>query len=207
MKIIKQVTKKNYKFETYVTKARFMSFWYQINYIYKVNPKKILEIGAGNQIIKRILEKEFYYKVMDIDSDLNPDILGSVLEMPLKNNSFDLLVCCQVLEHLPFGKFEDALREIYRVSKKSVIISLPYANVNYYSENKIPLLGKKKISITVPRFYEFHKFDGQHYWEIGKRSYSMKKIVAIMKKYFNILEINNPHENKYHVFFLLQKKT
>lgn len=203
----KQVNKKHYDFETYVTKARFMSFWYQINYIYKIKPKKILEIGAGNQIVKKIVEENFNYKVLDIDSELKPDIIGSVLDMPIKDNSFDLILCCQVLEHLPFEKFEESLKEISRVAKDKILISLPYANIYSYLQIKLPLLKKIYFSFTLPRLYEKHIFVKEHYWEIGKRGYPMKRITKVMKKYFNILEINNPHENKYHVFFLLEKKT
>ena len=50
----KQVNKKHYNFLAYVDKKRFMSYYYQLTNIYEINPKNILEIGVGNNFIKKI---------------------------------------------------------------------------------------------------------------------------------------------------------
>ncbi|MCK4649611.1 class I SAM-dependent methyltransferase [Candidatus Pacearchaeota archaeon] len=118
MKPIKQVTKEHYDFKKYIDKQRWMSYYYQLKHVYELKPSSVLEIGAGNNFLKKQLSKEITYKVMDIAKDLNPDVLGGVDNIPLKNNSFDLVCCFQVLEHLPFNFFEKSLKEIARVSKK-----------------------------------------------------------------------------------------
>ena len=203
----KQVKKEHYEFIKYVSKERFMSYYYQIKYIYDLNPKKVLEIGGGNSFIKKVTSSDgLDYSVMDIDSELKPDLIGTVTNIPEKDNSYDLVVCFQVLEHIPFSNFESALKEISRVSAKNVIISLPYSKVYFIFELKIPLLKKIHICFTIPNFYKKHKFDGEHYWEIGKKDYSLKKIKKIISKYFLINEILNPYENQYYTFFKLLKK-
>ena len=126
----KQVNKTHYDFMKYVGRGRWMSYYYQLKYIYELKPKNVLEIGAGNNFLKKQLSKEMSYKTMDVAKDLNPDILGSVDNIPLKNNSFDLVCCFQALEHLPFNLFEKSLKEIARVSKKDVLISLPSCYLN-----------------------------------------------------------------------------
>lgn len=197
--------KKIYYFPNYVSKERILSYYYQLKLIYDLNPKNILEIGVGTNFLKKQLSDQFNYKTLDIAKDLNPDILGSVDNIPLKDKSFDLVCAFQILEHLPFDKFEKSLMEIARVSKKDVLISLPYCNISPNFKLKIPLIPEIRFSLTIPKFYKKHKFDGEHYWEIGKRGYSLTIIKKIISRYFKIKKIINPYENKYHIFFVLEK--
>ena len=110
------------------------------------------------------------------------------------------------MEHLSFDKFEKTLKELQRVSTKYVLISLPYAGNGFKFEIKLPFIRKIRIYFSIPKFYKKHRFDGQHYWEIGKKRYSKRKIIKILKKYFIVKEIKNPYENPYHIFFELSKK-
>jgi 2-polyprenyl-3-methyl-5-hydroxy-6-metoxy-1,4-benzoquinol methylase len=48
----------------------------------------------------------------------------SVYELPFADNSFDLVTCLEVLEHLE--NYEKAMQEIKRVAKKYVILSVPH---------------------------------------------------------------------------------
>lgn len=48
--------------------------------------------------------------------------------LPLKNNSFDISVCTEVLEHLP--DYQSGVRELSRVSKKEIILSIPDAGIS-----------------------------------------------------------------------------
>lgn len=201
----KQVNKKNYDFARYVREDRFMSYYYQLKFIYKSKPKNILEIGIGNNFLKKLLSNEFEYKTLDLAKDLNPDILGSVDNIPLKKNSFDLVCAFQILEHLPFNLFEKSLKELARVSKENVLISLPYSNISYKINLKVPFLLEVKFSLTIPKFLKKHKFNGEHYWEIGAKGYSLKRIKKIISKHLKIKKVFNPYENKYHIFFILEK--
>ncbi len=202
----KQVNKKHYNFLKYVDKKRFMSYYYQIREIYSSKPKKILEIGVGNNFVKKICQNDFNYTTLDLDKELNPDIVGSVLKIPKEKDSFDFVLCCQVLEHLPPNNFEKALKELARVSKKDVLLSLPYSGNDVGFQIKIPFVGTVSFSKRISKFYRKHKFDGQHYWEVGTKGYSLIKIKKIISKYFKIKKIIHPYENKYHIFFKIEKK-
>jgi ubiquinone/menaquinone biosynthesis C-methylase UbiE len=201
-----QVKKDHYDFLKYNEKHRFMSYYYQLKLIYESNPSTILEIGVGSNFIGRQLVKDFKYTSLDIDRALKPNVVGSVINMPFQNDTFDLVVCFQTLEHLPFKNFQKALEEIKRVSKRDVIISLPYAN-NYVSLRFNCHKINFNFNITVPKFYKKHVFDGQHYWEIGKRNYSKLKFKKIIEKHFVIKKTLNPPENKYHLFYVLEKNS
>lgn len=198
--------KKFYDFNQYIKKDRFMSYFYQLKIIYQIMPKKVLEIGPGFNFIKKVINNDMDYITLDNNKNLSPDIHGSLLEIPLPDNSIDLILCCQVLEHLPFSNFEKALDEFHRITKKNILISLPYAGYYLNIIFNISFLKEKSLSIFIPKFFKKHNFNGQHYWEIGKKSYSLKKITNILKKKFKIIKQLHPIENKYHIFFLLEKK-
>jgi len=52
-----QVKPNHYFVNSYDSKGRFISYWYQINEIIKLNPKKVLEIGIGNGFVSKYLKE------------------------------------------------------------------------------------------------------------------------------------------------------
>ena len=173
-----QVLSKNYFDTSYDTKARWNSYWYQIYEVVKLQPKRVLEIGVGNKTVSSYLKKmKFNITTCDFDKNLEPDVVANVLKLPFKPNAFDVVLCAEVLEHLPFKYFVKALREIYRITKKSAIVTLPHFSLTnlYLGAKVVPFIPKKEFSFKVD--YPFkHQFDGEHYWEIGKKSHSLSKV-------------------------------
>jgi ubiquinone/menaquinone biosynthesis C-methylase UbiE len=208
-----QVDKEHY-YNNYDTLGRFISYYYQARFAQKLNPKKILEIGVGNKTVSNYLSQNGY-KVMtyDFDKELNPDFVGDIRDIKLvKDNSFDLVMACEILEHIPFEDVTLALDEINRISKKHVIISIPYSAFSFQAILAMPFLHGimnrtfVKFPITIPFFFYKPKFDGQHYWEGGMRGYSLRKIKKLLKKNFKILKQERPVLHPYHQFFVLEKK-
>lgn len=212
----KQVEAKHYDFKKYVYKGRWNSFYHQIDEILSITSPSayamsILEIGVGSGILRAIFKffLRINYESIDIDEELQPDHVGSVLEMPFADKQYDVVVCFQVLEHLPYEKFVEALSELFRVAKKSVIISLPNAEKVY--QLNIPKICRRKLIKRPFAKIKEHKFGGEHYWEINKKGYEIKKImetIAETGKYFNYkLEKNyRIWEEPYHHFFVLKRQ-
>ena len=203
-----QVDPNHYFNETYNTKERFISYWHQINEIICLEPEKVLEVGIGNGFVRRYLkDKGINVTVLDIVYELQPDASGSVLAIPFASELFCVVACYEVLEHLPYSNFAKALREIYRVSQKHVILSLPDVTTVYRFNIELPRI--KPIKKLVPRPFPrptYHKFDGEHHWEIGKTGYPFKKIkFDIIGTGFNIIKTYRIFEFYYHRFFLLEK--
>ncbi len=202
-----QVDPSQYYTSEYNSKGRFCSYWHQIQEIILVNPKNMLEIGVGNNFISSYFkERKLYVTTLDIDKRLNPDIVGSVLEMPFSKKSFDAVACYEVLEHLPFEDFIKALSEISRVSQRYVFISLPEVNRVCHFNIQIPKIGEIKKLIPLPTFKkEINKFDGEHYWEIGKAGFPLSKIVSNIEKVgFKIEKTYRVFEMPYHRIFVLK---
>jgi ubiquinone/menaquinone biosynthesis C-methylase UbiE len=93
----------------------------------------ILDIGAGDGLISNVLRKSGYEPVaLDISYHGLKSIgkgklvQGTANDLPFSSNSFDCIVAGEVLEHLPEDLYDLALKEISRVSKKYVVITVPY---------------------------------------------------------------------------------
>lgn len=201
---MKQVDKTAYQFFSYAHPGRFVSYYHQLAEVLALAPKNVLEIGVGDGVFRDYLKgnTDIAYTSVDVAHDLHPDVVGDITKLPFQDGVFDVSCAFEVLEHLPFEKFEQALRELKRVSKKNVIISLPHFGPPMKLSFKIPFLPEVWFAFKIP-YPRKHIFNGQHYWEIGKKEYPSKRIRVILEKYFEIQKEYIPFENQYHHFFVL----
>lgn len=89
--------------------------------------KYIVDIGGGLRIMpaknNRQMDhgwiakylKNVKYIVLDKVADYNPDIVGDIHNLPLRDSSVDAIICMNVLEHVEDP--QKAVKEIYRVLK------------------------------------------------------------------------------------------
>lgn len=142
---------------------------------------RLLDLGCGDGYLLKRLGK---FNAFGLDISLkrlkrvNKDNLvqGDATKLPFKNNSFDVVVCSEVLEHVPDPKL--LIKEIKRVIKKSgnIIISVPNEfnwrlarlltlrfpikipdHINKFSIKQLDLMfGKKHDSLVVlPKMPKF----------------------------------------------------
>ncbi len=200
-------TKQSYSFNGYVDFDRWASYFYQLREVISLAPKNMLEVGVGDNVVGSYLENNFKikYTSVDIDPNLSPSVVSGIDNLPFGDNYFEIVLACEVLEHLPFDRFSVCLEEIRRVSSKYVIISLPHFGPPIRFCFKMPFLTEIKFALKLP-WPQKHVFNGQHYWEIGKIGFGRIKIRKELKKHFLILKEFVPFENQYHRFYVLQKK-
>jgi len=202
------VSKKHYS-ENYDSLKRFIAYFYQIDFVIKMNPSTVLEIGIGNKTVSDYLKKTgISVTTCDIDKKLEPDIVADIRNLPLKDNSYDTVFACQVLEHIPFDDFEKSLLELKRVSGKNVIISIPFTH--YYLESFLKIVfpffeRQIHFSIGLPFLKKKLTNKAEHYWEMGTRRYPKKKIKKIITKHFKIIKEFKPIFNINRYFFILKK--
>ena len=200
--------RQDYLTPQYLNYQRWQSLWHQLDLTRQCSPKTILEIGPGSYLLTHIL-KESGYRVTTFDNDpgTKPDKAGDIRKLSFQKNRFDLVICCQVLEHLPFKNFLPLLKKLKKTTKKHLIISLPEDSLSslQFALKLIPFIPLVKKIVNLPRQKPLPK-GGPHHWEINRPNYPLKKIIrTIEKSGFQIKKSFLVFENPYHRFFLLQK--
>ena len=171
----KQVDKSHYEFHRYLSKARWNSLWHQLDEVIRLRPENVLEIGPGPGLFKHTaLLFGIKVETLDLDPDLKPDHVGSAMALPFALNTYDVVCAFQMLEHLPYENALLAFREMVRVSRRHVIISLPDSETVWRYQFHIPKLGEFDMLVPRPSIgTRKHKFDGEHFWEISKKDYPL----------------------------------
>lgn len=107
-----------------------------IKTIQPLKPLSILDVGCGEGFTLDRLQKENIGKTLEgidyvdeaiqIGRKVHPKLVlkkGNVYDLQYKSNTFDIILCTEVLEHLDDPK--KALKELLRVSKKYVLLTVP----------------------------------------------------------------------------------
>ena len=110
---------------------------------------KVLDVGCGEKFYKKYFENSDYVG-LDFPSNTadhsknikSPDIWGDGQKLPLKKESFDLIICIQVIEHIP--NTSEVIEEFNRV-----------------------LLPGGKLFLSVPHSYRIHE-SPYDYWRFTK---------------------------------------
>lgn len=197
----------------YDSLERFSSYYTQLKLVSELSPKSVIEVGIGNGLVSDYLKKSYKVTTCDFDHRLNPDIIFDVSAGSYHNifhDPSDVVLCCQVLEHLPYDKFRKCLINLSSMSNKYVIISLPYCSSGIELNLKFPFIkkftGKERLDLflRIPTPIQL-KPGLEHYWEIGRPGYPIRRIRKDLLRYFDIVKEVRPTLNYNHHFFILSK--
>lgn len=203
---MKQVNKSHYEFLKYMDKRRWNSVWHQIDEVIRLNPVSVLEIGPGSGVFKNTACL-FGLKVetIDLDPDLMPDHVGSATALPFDDKAFDAVCAFQMLEHLPYEEALSAFREMARVSRRDIVISVPDSKAVWRYLFQVPRLGDFKFLLPNPfAAPRVHEFDGEHYWEVGTKNFPLEKVISDFSAIRPLANTYRVHDNPYHRFFIFK---
>jgi ubiquinone/menaquinone biosynthesis C-methylase UbiE len=132
-------------YDKYATKNRISralvgGFLSSVTTLYRsAGAHSVLEVGCGEGKLADHLVRSGPRPHRFLATDLSlecqaPDIdpmiefaEASVYELPFENGSFDLVLCCEVMEHLE--RPHEALTEVARVARNFVLMSTPWEPV------------------------------------------------------------------------------
>jgi hypothetical protein len=202
-----QVDARSHYQRRYMTLPRMVTHWHQADEVARLTPPggDVLEIGPGSGHTTWLLRQwGFTVSTLDFDPAVRPDVVADVTRIPFASRRFDCVIAAEVLEHLPFEEFGNALAELGRVSKGSVVVTLPAPFVGVSALWNWPRFAPQGMFVGVP-YAVPHKFNGEHYWELGKWGFGVGKVKRRMREAgFTILRAFRPAPSLYCYFFVLR---
>lgn len=171
----------------YIMNSYFKNFSHLID---SVEYSKVYEAGCGEGFISQYVynkNKDTKEMLQVYASDISENVIkkarkaypyiqfyvNSIYDIKENNNSFDLAIASEVLEHL--DEPEKALSEVFRISKKYILISVPnepiWCIANFARVKYIRRMGNTPGHIN---------------------HYTKGEIIKLLYNYGNILEVRNP---------------
>lgn len=163
--------------------GKWALYWEQIATVRNLLPEgsSVLVIGPGIGVVPWYLTQCGYdVETLDCDTIVDPTYVGDIRSVKL-HKKFDIVLCCHVLEHIPRKDVLLALLCMREFTKQYAIISIPH--VRLFFEAAVHIHGYYVYPrLMFPVSVLKHKFDGMHYWELGKRGFSASDLRIDMQK-------------------------
>ena len=169
--------------------------------IWRHKPARILDVGCGRGFYLKLLSKAAFVKEV-VGIDINPSRVrevrdyfpsqtkltlscGSANQLPLKAESFDCVICSEVLEHLKDDA--GAVNEIKKVLRPQGLLVVSVPNMDF------PFLWDP-LNWILMRFFETHLPSHIHWlggiWADHERLYAAEELKHLIEKRFEILDLN-----------------
>jgi len=147
--------------------------------------KKILDLGCGEGVLVKKFKKEGYNIVgADFNYESKNVLKRDILDTGFDNNSFDVVLCLDVLEHLDFDQQILALKEIKRTLKPEGTLVLTLPNLAHFA-SRISFLFLGRL-IRTAIIMERHKGDRtifEYKKIIKKENFEIKKTKGLFPTY------------------------
>ena len=191
----------------------YAPYLHQIHNVLKLQPQSVLVIGQGDNIVPSILRGLVMHDIevdtFDFVEDMKPTYVGDVRQLDkIVERRYDVILCCEVLEHLPFAEFAGCLQKISMLNRKGVVLSLPIFGISGYI--KVGISGFKHFTIPVSiRYFKpgWKVMCKQHHWEINDRNGTKKRdVIRVIEEHFTIRNHYRAKDVPYHMFFELENK-
>lgn len=135
-------------FDVYI-RHKFVSWFLQENL-------SVLDVGGSLSKIEDFIKLK-KFRTADIK---NADIIYDGKKLPLKAQSFDVVVSLDTLEHLQRSKRCEFVKELLRVAGKRVVIAAPLGTKKHINYEQKLIKSLRVAKRQVPRFLSEHVENG-----------------------------------------------
>ncbi len=105
-------------------------------------------------------DRAFALDVVSSTSNLEGYIQGNGLHLPFPDHTFDLVVSCDTLEHIPSSFREQFLSSLLRVARYGIILAAPFYAPNIATAEEIVLsFSKEKCGLDHPPLQEHRLYE------------------------------------------------
>ncbi len=192
--------------DAYFTPEQLWSFAEQIYHLHRAAPRRLIEVGVGNGFVSQFMRSMgINVLTCDINPNLNPDLLVSVtdLDRHITPGEYDLISCCEVMEHMPFEQFEEAMRKFSCLSE-NLFLTLPVYGWKFGFALRLSLKSRVR---WISRWFAWRSSSytliPMHYWEVGsQRETQHRRLLSVLNRYYGSVESNIFRFNPYHRYYL-----
>ena len=99
---------------------------------------KVLDVGGYNGAIRDFIP-DCDITILDMVDDDNTEkyVKASGADIPFKDKTFDIVISCDTLEHIPADERDKFIQELIRVSKNYVFLCAPFGSNSVENAEKV----------------------------------------------------------------------
>lgn len=168
----------------YYREKRIGQQWLQLGLLNGLPVKRVLEVGPYLGFVTALLDNAGY-EVTTLDvcprrfvRPAVPHIQADLTRVSAEElEGFDVILCCEMLEHLPWERAAAVLHTFRRSGARFLVTSVPYEGLQLHF----------LLDVNLHRFQQRFAFrkgrslrrfsppegSSEHYWEIGYRGYGL----------------------------------
>ena len=156
------------------------------------------------------------YTSVDMSDKYLPDVISSISDFDSGGKQYDLVCSFQCLEHNPLGELDGLLTKMKSLSRKHILISVPYSGAwfSLFISVRLPKIAFKKMWCGVLDGFGARNIDtdalekrdaegrrAAHWWEVGRPNLPRKKFIRMAENLG--LKLVQSHHNPLYPHHLL----
>jgi hypothetical protein len=194
--------------DQYFEMPQLFSFAHQLQFIRSMRPESVIEVGVGNGFVSTFLRKTgVSVTTADINPALNPDICAPLSEVASHlNASHDLVICCEVLEHMPLDQLDQNLDHLLNLGDR-LFLTLPnsFRTIGFSISTLVPKFGNHIFDFNLTLPFKHNIIGGPHFWEVGfNTECSRNSIIKKLKQRYSKVRSGRFKLNPYHIWFVCE---
>lgn len=140
--------------------SRNRRLWEILKTSYLNDGISILDFSPSRNLYRELKKRKLSYTASDLSGDFISDVQFDITNIAAKNNSYDLIICYHILEHV----IDDtqAMKELFRVLKDTgtCIIQTPFKDGEIYEDYTITEETQRRIHFGQEDHVRIYSIDG-----------------------------------------------